>query len=614
MKSLRASSLLLVVLFGAIGAQSQQPAPLTSNQAAAVPHLVRFTGTLHQENGKPLTGVAGVTFALYKEDQGGAALWIETQNVQLDSSGHYSVMLGATKPDGLPADLFVSSDARWLGVQAEGEPEQARVLLVSVPYAMKAADAETVGGLPASAFLRAPQPGSKATEASAATAAQAGASIGGTGRINFLPIWTGTGTLSSSTLFEKGGKLGLGTIAPATTLDVNGAATIRGDATITGTLSTPNSLAAGSGGFSGNNTSQILNVAQAGSGKGIYASTSSSANSSTALYGAANAATGNTRGVVGLSSSNTGIGVQGGAGGFGSGTSTGVYGFSISSAGTGVSGVGSTGVSGSGNSVGGLFQATGSSALVLKGLNPSGMGIFSVDGKGNLSTAGSLVGGGAFVSGNALGTMIGDPGCGSGTAAIGFGSAGFSPCSNYALRGDSGGNLYLNSSSTGWMFFDHGNTGLMSLDPSGNLGVQGNVHASGGGSNSFSITADNNAQQARAAGGWVKAMAYVDPFVSGGIAITRCYNSQMTGAATTTPPCGMSVTHFGQGDNVIDFGFEVNDRFVSVTTSGNSATVGSCFPSTFNGGFLTANQQDIFTYVSYNQGSTCDVPFYVFVY
>ena len=78
-----------------------------------VPSVMKFTGTLSGADGKPLTGTQGVTFLLYKEETGGPPLWIETQNVQLDSSGHYSVMLGATKPDGLPVDLFASTDARW---------------------------------------------------------------------------------------------------------------------------------------------------------------------------------------------------------------------------------------------------------------------------------------------------------------------------------------------------------------------------------------------------------------------------------------------------------------------------------------------------------------------
>jgi hypothetical protein len=69
------------------------------------------------------------------------------------------VMLGSTSSNGLPSDIFVAGEARWLGVQVQGQAEQPRVLQMSVPYALKAADLQTVGGLPASAFvLAAPQP------------------------------------------------------------------------------------------------------------------------------------------------------------------------------------------------------------------------------------------------------------------------------------------------------------------------------------------------------------------------------------------------------------------------------------------------------------------------
>ncbi len=82
--------------------------------ASALPRLVRFSGTVEDLNGTPLTGVAGITFALYSEQTGGAALWLETQNVTADSNGHYTTLLGSTKPDGLPADLFTSEQARWV--------------------------------------------------------------------------------------------------------------------------------------------------------------------------------------------------------------------------------------------------------------------------------------------------------------------------------------------------------------------------------------------------------------------------------------------------------------------------------------------------------------------
>src|ERR1019366_3330003 len=95
----------------------------------------------------------GVTFSIYKQQDGGAAVWQETQNVTPDSNGQYSVLLGTTTATGLPDDLFSQQEQRWLGVQVQGQAEQARVLLVSVPYALKAHDAETLGGLPPSAFM-----------------------------------------------------------------------------------------------------------------------------------------------------------------------------------------------------------------------------------------------------------------------------------------------------------------------------------------------------------------------------------------------------------------------------------------------------------------------------
>ena len=54
----------------------------TSASSAIVPTLVNFSGTLNDMNGKPLSGVVGMTFYLYKDQEGGAPLWLETQNVQ----------------------------------------------------------------------------------------------------------------------------------------------------------------------------------------------------------------------------------------------------------------------------------------------------------------------------------------------------------------------------------------------------------------------------------------------------------------------------------------------------------------------------------------------------
>jgi hypothetical protein len=91
--------------------QSAEPGAqqsLATNTNVAVPPLVNFSGVLTDVNGKPLTGVVGVTFLLYKDSQVGAPLWMETQNVQPDKTGYYTVMLGSTSSQGLPADIFVA--------------------------------------------------------------------------------------------------------------------------------------------------------------------------------------------------------------------------------------------------------------------------------------------------------------------------------------------------------------------------------------------------------------------------------------------------------------------------------------------------------------------------
>jgi len=55
--------------------------------------------------------------------------------VAVDSSGQYSLLLGATRPDGVPLELFSSGDARWLAIrfsrQGEGG-DQPRTRLTSV--------------------------------------------------------------------------------------------------------------------------------------------------------------------------------------------------------------------------------------------------------------------------------------------------------------------------------------------------------------------------------------------------------------------------------------------------------------------------------------------------
>ena len=196
-------TLCLVVVLTTFVGQARTQTQTTS--ATTVPRLVRYAGVARDLDGKPLSGVVGITFSLYAEQTGDASLWVETQNVQADASGHYAVLLGSTKPDGLPAELFASEQARWIGVQVEQQAEQPRTLLVSAPYALKAGDAETLGGLPPSAFLRAASEYAKTPNRTPASSGAAGAVVAATGNSRDAqpssPVTTSGGTAKTIPMF-----------------------------------------------------------------------------------------------------------------------------------------------------------------------------------------------------------------------------------------------------------------------------------------------------------------------------------------------------------------------------------------------------------------------------
>jgi hypothetical protein len=239
--------LLFSIGLGVPGAKAQQSvsaepqAPSGPVQSARevvpplpVPRLVKLAGAFKDEQGKARTGAVGVTFALYKEQEGGTALWLETQSVELDEQGRYTVLLGATKNEGLPLELFAAGEPRWLGVQVNlpKELEQPRVLLVSVPYALKAADAETLGGKPLSSFMLAsPVSGGGAGVGTVfpTTGAIGAATIGGGGTQNFVAKFDATGAnVVNSSIFDNGTNVGFGTSSPGRSLHIRSSApTIR---------------------------------------------------------------------------------------------------------------------------------------------------------------------------------------------------------------------------------------------------------------------------------------------------------------------------------------------------------------------------------------------------
>ena len=224
LSAVRALLFLIIVSPSVVFAQSS---PGTSSPN--LPRLINIGGVFRPANGQPAGVVETVTLSIYADREGGTPLWQETQTIALDGQGRYSLLLGATVPGGIPAAVFGSGDAQWLGTVFErpGEVEGPRVRITSVPYALRAFDADTLGGRPASAYLLAPAAGGstdgRATATSATTSAEAGSSndIVLAGTPNFLAKYVNTADVGNSGVFEAAdGAVGLGTTTPFDRLHV----------------------------------------------------------------------------------------------------------------------------------------------------------------------------------------------------------------------------------------------------------------------------------------------------------------------------------------------------------------------------------------------------------
>ena len=560
MKTARHSLCMLLAISMFCSVMSAQQT--SSSTQPVVPRLVNFSGRATDAQGKVISGIAGATFAIYKEDSGGSPLWLETQNIQADAKGNYTAQLGATKPDGLPLDLFSSGEARWLAVTVNGGQEQPRGLLLSVPYALKAADSETIGGLPASAFVlanksQASGTSTKATPASTSAAKNAAPpanpAVTGKGVLDFIPMWDTTSDIVDSILFQKSSQIGINTTSPAATLDVNGKSDVRDTLTLfpKGTDST---LAVNGTTFKVDQTGKVTFISGQGfPGTGTVTSVGLSAPSSDFTVSGSpvtKSGTLNLKWSTAPTNADTANAIvkRDSLGGFSAGAITGTLGV--------------TGLS--------------ASSAALTGTNTfSGYGVYGT------SNSGTAIWGQSF---------------GTGTTSTGVEGV-TNSATAYGVAGSNGGN---GVGVFGTSVSGHGVYG--STGGAGSYGVVG-VNSATGGSGVFGTApngdgfyTDSNVQQARTMGGWVKAMVYVNAMTPP-YSIVRCFNSTLAGLAATTPPCGINFTENQFGDWLLDFGFEVDDRFVSATLSqvainGDNASCISGYP----GGLSNPNGVEVMTW------------------
>ena len=434
---------------------------LRSQENQGVPRVVKLRGVLTDSGGKPLSGEVQVIFALYKHETDQEPLWTETQRLEADQQGGYRALLGATKTDGTPAELFRSDEARWLGVQVEGQPQQARILLVSVPYALKAVEAEKLGGKSVSDFVLSESLGDQIRQVIQAQSqviaqpTQAGTiqqkqpsttSLQASSPGPKFPPSTFSGTTSDQVVLVKqsGSGAGLVALTPQNTAlvgqstggnGVSGQTASPGGSGVVG-IATSTSTSSYHNGVYGQNAGAGSGVAgiatNPAGGVGVYGQSASFAG----VFGNATVTSGYVNGVFGQSASTNASGVVGNSTAT-TGFTSGVFGQSASSNGTGVFGTSvnwvgvggqATATSGSpaygvwgdtastdGAGVAGYADATSGfpNGVFGQSVSPNGNGVLGVD---NSADAGVGVKGIANgTTGNAYG-VIGT------TASTGFGS------------------------------------------------------------------------------------------------------------------------------------------------------------------------------------------------
>lgn len=218
MTTMRAAVSALVVLFLLV---TITPAAQAQVSPTLPPTVIPVSGYLQLPSGAPRSDSVLLVASIYANRDDAAPLWVEHHVVTLTERGFYEVLVGSTLEGGLPPHLFAADGtARWLGVAAENEPEQPRIMLVSVPYAARAASADSLGGRTANDFVLSADLDAGVREALSSTETKgeltSSTTVGTLATANALVRYTSSdGSQADSALFDVNGSLGLGTASPA---------------------------------------------------------------------------------------------------------------------------------------------------------------------------------------------------------------------------------------------------------------------------------------------------------------------------------------------------------------------------------------------------------------
>jgi hypothetical protein len=183
---------------------------------------------------------------------------------------------------------------------------------------------------------------------------------------------------------------------------------------------------------------------------------------------------------------------------------------------------------------------------------------------GNVDVIGGGIGVGVLAPSTTLDIFVGTPGIHAPIAKFG----------SNAIT-DSNSILTYNGSGTTEMFQSGCPNCFMNGAQAGDGGMRVNSGKTiflgdNAGQSRLALDSAGNAFQPRTANGMVKAMFKFSPFNGG--RIVTCFNSTLSGAAATTPPCGIGFDIAGTGDYTFFFDFQIDDRILSITGSGNFGT------------------------------------------
>src|SRR3569832_1839154 len=115
---LRHACAITLMLGFAASAQTLPGSTPPAGETSTTTHVVRYKGSIAAPQ-----GVVNLTFSLYSAETGGTAVWSETQNVTVDSTGNFSALVGAGTTNNQPETNNKNETAMWLGVAVTGQAE-----------------------------------------------------------------------------------------------------------------------------------------------------------------------------------------------------------------------------------------------------------------------------------------------------------------------------------------------------------------------------------------------------------------------------------------------------------------------------------------------------------